>query len=153
MSHRDLDYKWEGKEVRGGGFLQRKQRSDNTANVHICKKQRDGVLSIQLFVFTQYIQLVTPSGNEQDPRFTKLSHLYMKPHICTTSKALVLTSETPTPCCPEGTPVWFSASERYSGNGKHAEEEENNRVEVRSQVRGDCNSLTHQLFASTNQSS
>lgn len=61
----------------------------------------------------------------------------MKPHICTTSKALVLTSGTPTPCCPEGTPVWFSASERYSGNGKHAAEEENNRTEVRSQVRGD----------------
>lgn len=40
-------------------------------------------------------------------------------------KVLILTSETPTPCCPEGTPVWFSASEKYSGSGRHAVEEEN----------------------------
>ena len=40
-------------------------------------------------------------------------------------QVMILTSETPTPCCLEGTPVWFSANERYSGSGTHAVEDEN----------------------------
>lgn len=35
----------------------------------------------------------------------------------------LLTSETPTPCCPEDTPAWFLANGRCSGSGTHAEEE------------------------------
>lgn len=43
------------------------------------------------------------------------------------SEVVKLTSETPTLCCPEDTPVWSSASERCSGNEKRAAET-NNRV-------------------------
>lgn len=38
---------------------------------------------------------------------------------------MTLTSETPTLGCLGGTPVWFLASEKYSGNGRHAVEEKN----------------------------
>lgn len=126
-----MDYKREGTEaVRVTPAVAKKKMNNNTASVHICKNMtnREDVMSIQLFISRNIHNLSLSKATNEQPKIHNSFNCYSDTQSHTSApnyEVLILTSETPTPCCPEGTPVWFSASERYSGNGKHAEEEEN----------------------------
>lgn len=101
--------------------------NNNTASVHICEniieKERDIIVNSAFHWAANEKPNNDVNYCYNDLQTLTLAHT----HLCYTFQEglfkrhlMILTSETPTLCCPEGTPVWSSASGKYSGNGRHA---------------------------------
>lgn len=104
------------REVRVMFVEAKKEVNNNPTSVRICGRMRHRGRTVNTNINFKNFSL-SEATKEQPSQDS---------HICTAfSQLTILTSETPTPCCPEGTPVWFSTSGKYSGNGRHAGKEKN----------------------------